>query len=167
MRFNVAIENDLGFAGTIIILIYILITKCHGKFDALEPMVTGGTETFQIKGDKKDGFYFNTRRCTLEADTYKIRKVKKSDRDFRFYVIPGDLPELTDTDGNAVNDDQISQAIFESRMDRIAKAKCEIGWISLIEVKKRARNCGIATILTQLCMIDPFLTQNSDQNRVT
>ena len=51
-------------------------------------------------------------------------------------------------------------------MDKIATAKCEIGWIRLIDVKKRACNCGIATILTQLCMIDPFLTQNSDRNKV-
>ena len=52
------------------VLIAILLPRISGKFDVLEPMKTGGTESFHISNAKKTSL---TKRCTLNANTYKVR----------------------------------------------------------------------------------------------
>ena len=61
------------------ILIDIIIPQVSGKFDVLEPMTTGGTDTFHISSAKKAASL--TKRCTLNANTYKVRKVQRNARD--------------------------------------------------------------------------------------
>ena len=139
------------------ILIDILIPQVSGKFDVLEPMKTGGTESFHISSEKKTSL---TKRCTLNANTYKVRKVQGHSKDFTFYAIPGDLQELS----GVLWDWEINDATFISH--QIGNIVCEIGWVEYTTVKPKARNCGISTILMELCMIDPILTQNTDENKI-
>ena len=52
-----------------------------------------------------------------------------------------------------------------SRANVIAGASCDIGKIRLHKVSRKARNCGIVKVLTQLCLIDPRVNQMDDPNR--
>ena len=53
----------------------------------------------------------------------------------------------------------------------IASAACSPGWINTVDVEPFARGCGISTILTELCLIDPAVNalhpsaENSVSNR--
>ena len=148
------------YSGWIIfkILIDIIIPQVSGKFDVLEPLKTGETDTFRISSAKKAASL--TKRCTLSANTYKVRKVQRNAREFTFYAIPGDLQELN----GILWDWEITDAMFIAH--QIGHIVCEIGWVKFTTVEPRARNCGISTILMELCMIDPTLTQNTDENQI-
>ena len=139
------------------VLIAILLPRISGKFDVLEPMKTGGTESFHISNAKKTSL---TKRCTLNANTYKVRKVQSSSKEFTFYAIPGDLRELS----GVLWDWEVNDATYISH--QIGNIVCKIGWVEHTTVKLKARNCGISTILMELCMIDPILTQNTDENKI-
>ena len=140
------------------ILIDVFITQVSGKFDVLEPLKTGETDTFRISSAKKAASL--TKRCTLSANTYKVRKVQRNAREFTFYAITGDLQELNEI----LWDWEITDAMFIAH--QIGHIVCEIGWVKFTTVEPRARNCGISTILMELCMIDPILTQNTDENKI-
>ena len=73
------------FATTILLSIFIL--QSHGKFDPLEPMTTGDTETFYIDSTKKTADV--GRRCLVNANTYKVRKTKQNGNQLKFMAILG------------------------------------------------------------------------------
>ena len=71
------------FATTILLSIFIL--QSHGKFDPLEPMATGDTETFYIDSTKKIADV--GRRCLVNANTYKVRKTKQNGNQSVLWII--------------------------------------------------------------------------------
>ena len=150
----------------IILLTNIFVPPIHGKIHPLHPMQIDGTETFRILQTKKTTSII-ARRCTLTTRTYKVRKIFEDTVDhhrFVFYAIPGNMPELKDKDDNPLEGNDITNLLFESNY--IGRAECDVGWIHKVEVKPMARNCGIATVLTELCMIDPTLKENRNENLV-
>ena len=55
----------------------------------------------------------------------------------------------------------------ESRYEnQIGYATCKYGWIDFVFVHVSARGCGLGTILSELCMIDPDLNSNTPENLV-
>ena len=148
------------FATTILLSIFIL--QSHGKFDPLEPMTTGDTETFYIDSTKKTADV--GRRCLVNANTYKVRKTKQNGNQLKFMAILGNLPALKDSAGKPVPDESITDAFYLS--NQIAEAYCKIGYIRFVHVEPHARNCGLAKVLTELCLIDPDVNRNTDENWV-
>ena len=49
--------------------------------------------------------------------------------------------------------------------DQIGYATCLHGWIDMVSVVPYAQNCGIATVLTELCLIDPDINKNIEGNQ--
>ena len=151
------------------IIIYILISISHGYIHPYSPMDTGDTETFRISRFKKAEPVLS-RKCTLKADHYKVRKLQHALKlqpgaiGFTFLVIPGDHEALRDEKGNLLANEKIADSVF--RKSNIATARCELGLISFMFVQKRARNCGIGTVLSELCMVDPNIYRNTEKNHV-
>ena len=165
MKVRGAFEN-LHCTFIIILLTNIFVPPIHGKIHPLHPMQIDGTETFSILQTKKTTPIL-TRRCTLTTRTYKVRKIFEDTVDhhrFVFYAIPGNMPELKDKDDNPLEGNEITNLLFESNY--IGRAECDVGWIHKVDVKPMARNCGIATVLTELCLIDPTLKENRNENLV-
>ena len=117
------------------------------KLHVREAMSTGSIETFDISQAKKIALDI-TKRCTLEENKFKVTKVKEDDQ-FVFYAITGE------------NFHRLPSDDFENQ---IGLAECKIGWIEHVFVEPRARNCGVSTVLTELCMIDPELSGNSQDS---
>jgi hypothetical protein len=44
--------------------------------------------------------------------------------------------------------------------DQIGYIACSHGWIKMVSVKPHAQNCGLATVFTELCLIDPDINEN-------
>ena len=152
----------------ITLIINILISINQAKHHRYRPMNTGETDTFRIERSKKTASDI-TRRCSLQSLDYKVRKVQTQGSsgnfvEFQFKAIPGDVPELKDGEGNLVLDENIDSNIFNTR--QIGISRCEIGVISLVYVRDNAKNCGIGTVLTELCMIDPIMNQNTNDNHI-
>ena len=153
---------------TLIINILISINQAMIKHHRYRPMNTGETDTFRIEKSKKTASDI-TRRCSLQSLDYKVRKVQTQGSsgnfvEFQFKAIPGDAPELKDGEGNLLLDEKIDSNIFNTR--QIGISRCEIGVISLVYVRDNAKNCGIGTVLTELCMIDPIMNQNTNDNHI-
>ena len=131
----------------IILLLAIMISKSLEKLHPLQPMNLDNIETFDISPTKK-----GMKKCTLDADTYKVMKIKKRGSKFDhfgFYAITG----------NAFK--ELPEGHYE---DEIGFVFCNPGWVDEVYVDPRARECGLATVLTELCMIDPDINQNTDRN---
>ena len=132
-------------------------------------MDTGDTETFRISRFKKAKPVLS-RKCFLKADHYKIRKLQDALKlqpgaiGFTFLVIPGDHEALRDEKGNLLANEKIADSVF--RKSNVATARCKLGFISFMFVQKRARNCGIGTVLSELCMVDPSIYRNTEKNHV-
>ena len=169
MRSNsVLLKQDISSL-KIPIIIHILISISHGYIHPYSPMDTGDTETFRISRFKKAEPVLS-RKCTLKADHYKVRKLQHALKlqpgaiGFTFLVIPGDHEALGDKKGNLLANEEIADSVF--RKSNIATARCELGLISFMFVQKRARNCGIGTVLSELCMVDPNIYRNTEKNHV-
>ena len=165
MRSNsVLLKQDIS-SPKIPIIIFILISISHGYIHPYSPMDTGDTETFRISRFKKEEPDLS-RKCLLNADHYKIRKFHHALKlqpgaiGFAFFVIEA----LRDEKGNLLANEKIADSVFKK--SNIANARCELGQISLVFVKKRARNCGIGTVLSELCMVDPNIYRNTEKNHV-
>ena len=165
MRSNsVLLKQDIS-SPKIPIIIFILISISHGYIHPYSPMDTGDTETFRISRFKKEEPDLS-RKCLLNADHYKIRKFQHALKlqpgaiGFAFFVIEA----LRDEKGNLLANEKIADSVFKK--SNIANARCELGQISLVFVKKRARNCGIGTVLSELCMVDPNIYRNTEKNHV-
>ena len=165
---SVLLKQDISSL-KIPIIIYILISISHGYIHPYSPMDTGDTETFRISRFKKAEPVLS-RKCTLKADHYKIRKLQHALKlqpgaiGFTFLVIPGDHEALRDEKGNLLANEKIADSVF--RKSNIATARCELGLISFMFVQKRARNCGIGTVLSELSMVDPNIYRNTEKNHV-
>lgn len=79
-------------------------------------------------------------------------------------MISGDHEALRDEKGKLLANEKIADSVFS--MGKIAIARCELGLILLIFVQKRARHCGIGTVLSELCMVDPNIYRNTEKNHV-
>ena len=115
----------------------------------LQPMINGNTETFHVSSTKK-----RTKRCKLEADTYSVIKIEDltlREHYFNFHAITGTTFTKLESDH------------YENE---IGYALCNPGWIQMVYVEPKARDCGLATVLTELCLIDPDINQNTDENTV-
>ena len=152
------------------IVIYMLISVSHGYIHPYSPMDSGDTETFRISRFKKAEPVLS-RKCFLKADHYKIRKFGGADTEeeaaaigFTFLVIPGDLETLRDDNGNLLANEKIPDSVFS--LGNIGSARCELGLISMMYVHEKARNCGIGTVLAELCMVDPEIYRNTRKNHV-
>ena len=64
---------------------------------------------------------------------------------------------------------QGSTSIDKTYRNQIAYGWCTKGWVKKIEVNAQpinARECGISTVLTQLCMVDPEIGDIGEGNEV-
>ena len=61
-----------------------------------------------------------------------------------FYAITRNAPIQMDDDGKIIS-------------QKIGYAECGEGWIDTVQIEPWARHCGIAVVLTELCLIDPEL----------
>ena len=109
---------------------------------------------------------------TIQGSTgtldYTVLKIEKefSDVYTNFYVLYGDDIARK---GNPTDD---SQDIHDRYENQIGFACCEPGWIADVWVNDgsgkesptliAARRCGISTVLTQLCLMDPKLNGMKD-----
>ena len=128
-----------------IVLITIDITIIESqRLHVKEAMSTGEIKTFDISQAKKIAFDIK-KRCTLEENKYKVMKVEEDDQ-LVFYAITGETFHRLPSDD------------FENQ---IGQAECKNGWIENVSVETKARNCGLSPVLAGLCMIDPDLSDNS------
>ena len=82
-----------------------------------------------------------------------------------FYVVPG--PGFTKTKKKEYD----MESAYEGQL---AYAQCQPGWVEEIWVNNgkseyaapiNARRCGIASLLTRLCLIDPIINQLGNSNK--
>ena len=103
--------------------------------------------------------------CELELinGAYYLKKDRTTDEDLLTgeTIVTGDFFASLDQSfvripGNTMN---------ERYPDQIGYITCEQGWIVDVHVNEKpinARNCGISTVFTTLCMIDPELSKVTD-----
>ena len=80
-----------------------------------------------------------------------------------FYAIPGRANNYELQNGN----------ITHRYENQVAYIKCKPGWIVMLNVFQasigpqplNSRDCGIGTVLSELCLIDPDLNNMGNQNR--
>lgn len=102
-------------------------------------------------------------QCVLEVDTYQVMKVAERNEgalrgekdEFNFYAILGNTFRIIPTNPK--------ERRYENQIGYVT---CKYGWIDFVFVHISARGCGLGTIFTELCMIDPDLNANTQQNLV-
>ena len=111
-------------------------------------MSTGSTNSFQIDRD-------NQPKCRLKTEEYQVIKLHEG-KEFNFYVVTGNRFELDEEDGG----------VFKATKykSQIGYATCLPGWIDLVRIDNLARGCGISTVLSELCMIDPQIYSIDNEN---
>jgi hypothetical protein len=93
--------------------------------------------------------------CALKKDTYSVRK-ESHGSSWVFYAT---------TDPNFYP--RISDSFDKKYEDQIGYGWCLRGWIKKVEINAspiNARGCGISTILSQLCMVDPDINDMGEGN---
>ena len=91
----------------------------------------------------------------LLANTYIV--IKRYDRilgHFTFFAISGNATEITKP---------LSRLRTRYR-NQIGYATCKPGWIDYVWVNSAARKCGISTVLTEICFMDPELNAINNNN---
>ena len=142
-----------------ILLMAVLMSNYRGIFHPVDPMNVGDTEVFHILPEKMKITPNINQKCNLPLPTYTVKKIEdKNSESMIFYAIPGSFPGLKKVS------EEVSERFFVE--NEIAFIGCKLGWIVNIRVVKSARYCGIATVLTELCMIDPELSVNNEKNKV-
>ena len=121
---------------------------------------TGETATISLVRAKRPN-------CGLGIDTYEIIKRedmdKNDEKEVNFYAIQGkELEELVEDDetkkiGGEDDDVYNREDRYKNQLGRIT---CKPGWIEYVRVNDNAQGCGLGTVLTEMCMIDPVLTRN-------
>lgn len=95
--------------------------------------------------------------CKLDKDKYSVRKEPQGYNSWVFYA--------------TINQNFIetgSESIDKKYEDQIGYGSCLRGWIKKIEINLKpinARSCGISTVLTQLCMVDPDIIAMGEANQ--
>ena len=97
--------------------------------------------------------------------TYRVMKMRSHDRSsLRFYAIHGTNHFTL----NPAAGEDPAQSQIDDYIGQIAGAFCRHGHIDLIKVSKKrnhnARRCGIATVLTELCLLDPEVYELGEGN---
>ena len=120
---------------------------------------TGEMATISLVRDKPG--------CRLGIDSYEIIKRedmdKNDEKEVNFYAIQGkELEELVEDDetkkiGGEDDDVYNREDRYKNQLGRIT---CKPGWIEYVRVNDNAQGCGLGTVLTEMCMIDPVLTRN-------
>ena len=84
-----------------------------------------------------------------------IKRYDKTLGHFIFYVIAGNEtnPPLPSSRNRTMYRNQIAYATFKP------------GWIDYVWVNSGARKCGISTVLSELCLLDPQLNSVNDENQ--
>ena len=96
------------------------------------------------------------------ATKYKVMKTKdtrgRGGKDLIFYVIqgPGHFIKI-------YKDDETLEQDLAMYKGQVGYAKCAPGRVVKIEVIKDARRCGIATVLTELCFLDPDIYRKPER----
>ena len=112
------------------------------------PMADGDIEIFQINKASHQN-------CQMEENMYHVKKTEnrrmiqeKLSINVRF---------------------KASIGWISGEKQEIASAACSPGWINTVDVEPFARGCGISTILTELCLLDPAVNEldPSDENSVS
>ena len=103
----------------------------------------------------------------LETTTYSVLKELKGNN-AQYIVIPGTDHDFTHRPSNFP---KLYKGL--SYMKQIAYARCSHGYIKYVQVFERpngkddgfnGRQCGIATVLTELCLIDPMINKKENGN---
>ena len=113
------------------------------------PMRNGDHEIFKINRAKHPN-------CQLKENMYHVKKVEDKQVVLGKHSI---IVVFTAAVGWISGENQ-----------KIGHSSCSLGWITDVEVEQWARGCGIATILTELCLIDPDINNlqeraNTVQNK--
>ena len=128
--------------------------------------------SFTVKKSKKE----HCQMFSKDADTVTSYKVMKIEREFgeiytNYYVVPGYV------DFKRTQDPEVEEFHIQRRYsDQIAYAVCSPGWVEKVRVNDgkeedtnnhiNARRCGIGSVLTELCLRDPDITQVADSSKV-
>ena len=133
----------------IIFLFYFFITDSYEVYHPTNPIEVDCRARFRIEPGKNVHW-------PLLPNSYNI--IKRYDKildHFTFYAIAG----------NETNP-PISSSRHRTRYrDQIAYATCKPGWIDYVWVSTGARKCGISTVLSELCLLDPELNSVNDKNQ--
>ena len=142
----------------VFLFIAYLILRSDPKLHPSRPMIKNGdTETFNISPAK-----IQNKLCKLAVDAYTVIKIEErtsSGDYFRFYAITGDT-------FTKLQQQQASTSFNKLQYENeIASITCQPGWVGFVKIQIIARNCGLATVLTELCMIDKEIPQITDKNK--
>ena len=136
----------------VLTMIIFLIGYTTEEIHPSKPMITStaavhNTETFDV--DKSKAL------CTFAPTTYKVLKEKLIGRKTYNFFAVNNLHHKVDR----------RDSMYRRYHKQIGYATCLHGWIDMVSVVPYAQNCGIATVLTELCLIDPNINKNIQGNR--
>jgi hypothetical protein len=129
-------------------------------------------EVFQVtKSKRKECGLFSGNTNTVT--TYKVLKIENEfgEEYTNYYGVPGD------TDFTRTQDPEAEEFHIQKRYeDQIAFAVCQPGWIEKVwvnsgeededtDVRINARKCGVASVLTELCLRDPKVNKLSESSK--
>ena len=135
-----------------------------------KPLGNEEKETFKVtKEDKPNCNLIKAGLgVSLGETTYSVKKIEREDGEIytNFYVVIG--PDFKRTEKKYDE--------FATHLDRIqfyegqlAFAQCQPGWVNYVWVNDGkpidARRCGIASLLTGLCLMDPTINKLTDDSQ--
>ena len=113
----------------------------------------------------------NCRLATGLVTTYRVMKILSHDRSsFQFVAIHGTAhftksPRIPE---NIFGRQFSGQTFLKDYIGQIAVALCRQGKIDFVKVGDKrnhnARQCGIATVLSELCLLDPEIHERGERN---
>ena len=117
----------------------------------------------------------NCKLATGLVTTYQVMKMLSHDRSrFQFFAIHGTAHFTKTGFTNPGISEDISgrqfsrQRFLEDYIGQVAVAHCRHGNIDFVKVSSKrnhdARQCGIATVLTELCLLDPDIHERGERN---
>ena len=150
------------------------VVQSRMLFHPQRPMALGDKMMFNIDRRKprcrvfSPYFHVIKRFKDVESeDEYEKRRRRRKRANYEepgqdgtyFYAITGlQFKELPDTPENFYSKNEYE--------NQVGYAWCRHGWIQYIGVNPNARGCGLGTLLSELCMIDPDLNANRHGNLV-
>ena len=99
--------------------------------------------------------------CTLSPAKYHVKKVYLEDI-FIFYAAKYEAF----AQANPPKPDLGYEDIVGGNEDVLGYATCARGYIEMVYVQPPARKCGLANVLSALCMMDPEISSNSDRKYI-
>ena len=126
---------------------FLIVESCDGCHPT-KPIENEDRIKFRIEAGKNVHW-------PLLSNTYCV--IKRYDRilgHFTFFAVSGNSAEIT----------KPLSRLRTRYKNQIGYTTCKPGWIDYVWVNSVARKCGISTILTELCFIDPKLFVINDNN---